>query len=209
MWELDHKEGWVLKNWCFWTIVVEKTLERSLDRKEIKPVHPKGSQPWIFLVRTGAEAKAPGLWPIDVTSWKRPWCWNRLRARGEGGNRVWDGWMASLMQWTWAWANSGRQWRTGKPGMLQSMGSQRLGHNLLTGQQQIVFYTSVWFCLLILIKHRVTSIQSPQFEVWTLLSLSPLPPKSCGIYFEVFFELFPSVHHNPSSDSHYSCLKQS
>ena len=68
MWELDHKEGWVLKNWCFWTIVVEKTLESALDKKEIKSINPKGNQPWIFIERTGGEAKAPGLWPIDVKS---------------------------------------------------------------------------------------------------------------------------------------------
>ena len=148
MWELDHKEGWALKIWCFWTIVVEKILESSLDRKEIKPVNSIGNQPWIFIERTGAKAKAPGLWPIDVKSWKRPWCWDRPRVRGEGGNRVWDGWMASRTQWTWAWASSGRQWRTGKPGMLQFMGSQRVGHNLVTEQhqQQITYKHGVGFC---------------------------------------------------------------
>ena len=68
MWELDHKEGWVL-NWCFWTVVLEKTLESPLDRKEIKPVNPKGNQPWIFIGRTDAEAETPILWPPDVKSW--------------------------------------------------------------------------------------------------------------------------------------------
>ena len=67
MWELDHKEGWVLKNWCFWTVVLEKTLESPLDCKEIQPVHPKGSQSWIG--RTDAEAEAPILWPSNVKSW--------------------------------------------------------------------------------------------------------------------------------------------
>ena len=66
MWELDHKESWVLKNWCFWTVVLEKILESPLDCKEIKPVHPKGNQSWIFIGRTGAEAEAPILWPPDV-----------------------------------------------------------------------------------------------------------------------------------------------
>ena len=69
MWELDHKEGWALKNWCFWTVVLEKTLERPLDSKEIKSVNPKGNQPWIFIGRTDAEAEAPILWPPDVRSW--------------------------------------------------------------------------------------------------------------------------------------------
>ena len=68
MWELDHKEGWVLENWCFWTVVLEETLESPLDNKEIKPVNPKGSQTWIFVGRTDAEAEAPILWPPDVKS---------------------------------------------------------------------------------------------------------------------------------------------
>ena len=70
------------------------------------------------------------------TLWKRPWCWKKLRAIGEVGDRGWDGWMASLTHWTWVWANSGRQWRTEKPGVLQFMGSQRVRHNLATEQQQ-------------------------------------------------------------------------
>ena len=69
MWELAHKEGWVPKNWCFWTVVLEKTLESPLDSKEIQPVHPKGNQPWIFIGRTDAEAEAPVLWPPDAKSW--------------------------------------------------------------------------------------------------------------------------------------------
>ena len=69
MWDLDHKEGWTLKNWCFWTVVLEKTLERPLDCKEIQPIHPKGNQSWIFIGRTDAEAVAPILWPPDVKNW--------------------------------------------------------------------------------------------------------------------------------------------
>ena len=125
MWELDHKEDWVPKNWCFQIVVLEKTLESLLDSKEIKPINPKGNQPWTFIGRT--DAKAPILWATDneePTHWKRPWFREKLRAGGEGGNRGWDGWMASPTQWTWVWVNSGRYWRTGKPGMLQSMGLQ-------------------------------------------------------------------------------------
>ena len=126
-----HKEGWVLKNLCFQIVVLKKTLESPLGSKEIKPVHPKGKQPWIFIGRTDAEA--PILWPPDAKSrliGKKSWCWERLRAGGEGGNRGWDGWMASLTQWTWIWVKSGRQWRTEAPGVLQSMGLQRVGHDL-------------------------------------------------------------------------------
>ena len=66
MWELNHKESWAPKNWCFWTVVLEKTLENPLDCKEIQPVNPKGNQSWIFIVRPDAEAEAPTLWPPDA-----------------------------------------------------------------------------------------------------------------------------------------------
>ena len=108
IWELAHKEGQATKC-CFWIMVLDKTLESPLDSKEIKPVHPKGNQPWIFIGRSDAEAEAPILWPPD---WKRPWCWERLREGGKRGNRKWDGWMASSIQWTWVWKN----WVTVKDG---------------------------------------------------------------------------------------------
>ena len=69
MWELDYKESWALKNWCFWTVVLEKTLENSVDCKEIQPVHSKGDQSWVFIGRTDAEAETPILWPPDVKNW--------------------------------------------------------------------------------------------------------------------------------------------
>ena len=69
MWELDYKESWVPKNWCFWTVVLEKTLESPLDCKEIQPVHPKGNQSWIFIGRTDVEAETPILWPPDAKNW--------------------------------------------------------------------------------------------------------------------------------------------
>ena len=91
----------------------------------------------LFIGRTDAEAKAPILWPPDEpTHLKRPWCWESLKAGGEGDDSGWDGWMASSTQWIWVWAVSGRWWWTRKPGMLQSMGSQRVGHDWATEQQQ-------------------------------------------------------------------------
>ena len=135
MWELDSKESWAPKNWWFWTLVLEKTLESPLDCKEIQPVHPKGNQSWIFTERTDVEAETPILWPPDAKSWliwKRPWCWERLRAGGEGEDRGWDGWIASPTQWTWLWVNSGSWWWTGRPDALQSMGLQRVGHDWVT-----------------------------------------------------------------------------
>ena len=125
MWELDCKESWAPKNWCFWTVVLEKTLESPSDCKEIQPVHSKGNQSWIFIGRTDAEAETPILWPPDwceePTHWKRPWCRGRLRAGGEGDKRGWNSCMASPTLWTWVWVSFGSWW-TGKPGMLQSWG---------------------------------------------------------------------------------------
>ena len=127
MWELDCEETWAPKNWCFWTVVLEKTLESSLDCKEIKSVNPKGNQSWIVVGMTTAEAEAPIFLPPDAKGWtylQRPWCWERLKAGGEGDNRGWDGWMASPTRWTWVWTSSWSWWWTGKPGVLQSTGSQ-------------------------------------------------------------------------------------
>ena len=134
MWELGHKEDWAPKNLCFQTTVLEKTLENPLDCKEIKPVNPKGNQPWIFTGRLMLKLKLQYfghlIWRTD--SLERPWRWERLKAGGEGDGRGWDGWMASLTQWTWVWTSSGSWWWTGRPGVLQSMESQRVGHDWAT-----------------------------------------------------------------------------
>ena len=106
--ELDYKESWVPKNWCFWTVVLEKTLESPLDCKEIQPVHPKRDQSWVFIGRTDVEAETPILWPPDAKSWltgKDPDAgkdWRQEEKRMTG----WDGRMAYPTQWTWVWVNS-------------------------------------------------------------------------------------------------------
>ena len=131
----DCEEGWAPKNWCFWNVVLEKTLESPLDCKKIKPVNHKGNQSWMFIARTDAETEAPIIWPPDVTKpvhWKRSWCWQRLRAGGEGDDRGWDGWMASPTRWTWVCVNSKSWWWTGRPRMSQAMGSQRVRHEWAT-----------------------------------------------------------------------------
>ena len=134
MWELNYKESWALKNWCFWTVVLEKTLESPLDCKEIQPVHPKGNQSWIIIGRTDDEAETPILWPPNGKNWliwKYPDAGKDWRQE-EKGTTGWDSLMASLMQWTWVWASSRNWWWTGRPGMLQSMGSQRGRHDWAT-----------------------------------------------------------------------------
>ena len=146
--ELDYKESWAPKKWCFWTVVLEKTLGSPLDYKEIQPVNPKGNQSWIFIGRTEAEAESNTLatWCEEPTHWKRPWCWERLKAKGEEGGKGWDGWLASPNQWMWTWANSRRYCRTGKPGMLLSIGSQIIGNNLATEQ---LFLMILYLCVYI------------------------------------------------------------
>ena len=98
MWESDYKESWVPKNWCFWTVVLEKTLESPLDCKEIQPVHPKGNQSWIFFGRTcwSQNSSTLATWCEELIHWERSWCWERLKVRGEENDRGWDGWMVLL-----------------------------------------------------------------------------------------------------------------
>ena len=135
MWELDYKESWARKNWCFWTVVLEKTLESPLDCKEIQPVHPKGNQSWIFIGRTNSwswNSSTLATWWEELTHLKRPWCWERLKAGGEGDDIGWDSWMASLTRWTWVWVDSGSWWWTGRPGVLRFMGLLRVGHKWVT-----------------------------------------------------------------------------
>ena len=112
MWELNYKESWVPKNWCFWIVVLEKTLESPLDCKEIQPVHSEGDQPWDFFGRNDAKAETPVLWPPRVKSWLigRLWWWEGLGAGGEGDDRGWDGWMTSPTPCIWVWVNSRSLW---------------------------------------------------------------------------------------------------
>ena len=124
---MDYKESCALKNWRFWTVVLEKTLESPLDCNESQPVHPKGNQSWIVYWKDWCwswNSNTFTSWCEELTHWKKPWCWERLKVGGEGDDRGWDGWMASSTQWTWVWVNSGSWWWTGRPGVLQSMGLQ-------------------------------------------------------------------------------------
>ena len=110
-WESWTIKGWALKNWCIWIVVLEKTLENPWDNKEMQPVSPKGTQPWMLTGRTDTEAENSNTlatWCGHPNLWERPWRWERLKAKGEEGGRGWDGWITSLIQWTWTWTNSVR-----------------------------------------------------------------------------------------------------
>ena len=149
LWELDGKKDRVPRNWCLWTVVLEKTPESPLDGREIEPVNLRGNH-WILIGRTDAEAEASVFWSLDENSRLigSPWCWEWLRAEGEEGIRGLDGWTASPMQWTRTWAYSRRWWGPGRPDMLQSMGSQRIGHDWATEQQITSNLLSLWIYLI-------------------------------------------------------------
>ena len=100
MWEVDHKKGWVLRNWCFWIVVLEQTFESPLD--VLKEISPEYSLEGLVLKLNSLAA-----WCKELTHEKRTCCWERLKAGGEGVNRGWDGWMASPTLWTWVWVSSG------------------------------------------------------------------------------------------------------
>ena len=122
MWELDHKEVWAPKNWCFWTVVLEKTFESPFDGKEIKPVNPKGNERWRLIGRTDAEAESLfGYLMQNANSLGKTLMLGKvesMRIRGQQKMKWLDG---IIVSWTWVYANSWRLWRTGKPGTLQSM----------------------------------------------------------------------------------------
>ena len=133
MLELDHTEIWALKNWCFWTVVLEKPLESPLDSKEIQPVHPKENQSWIFIGRADAEAETPLLWPPDAKSWlsgKDPDAGKNWRQEEKGTTE--DEMAGTTDSRTWVWINSGSWWWMRRQGVLQPMGSQRFRHDWAT-----------------------------------------------------------------------------
>ena len=184
MWELEYKESWALKNWCFWTVVLEKTPESSLDCKEIHQsilkeislnIHWRG---WYWSWNSNTSA----TWCKELTHLRRPWYWERLRA-GEGDDRGWDGLMALLTPWTWVWVSSGSRWWTGRPGVLQSMGSQRVRHDWVT---ELKWLTSLCMTLVVLPK-------PPALSNWFLVyqsSIQSVPTSSLPNQQPIFW-IFP------------------
>ena len=125
-------ERWVPNDWCFWTVVLEKTLESSLDCKEIKPVNVKGNQPQIVIESTSAEAKTLIIWPPDVKSWLIGKVSDAEREWGQEEKGVTEDEMVGWHHWLSEHEFEQREWRTGNPDMLQSLGSQRAGRDRMT-----------------------------------------------------------------------------
>ena len=138
--ELDCEESWVPKNWCFWTVVLEKTLESPLDCKEIQPVHSEGDKPWNFFGRNDAKAKTPVLWPPHAKGWLigkdsdagRDWG-QEEKGTTEDEMAGWHHWLDGRI-----WVNSGSWWWIGRPGVLRFMGLQRVGHDWATELTEVL-----------------------------------------------------------------------
>ena len=140
-------ESWTIKKgerqriaafelWCCRRLLRVPCTTRRSNQSVLKKINPNIHwKDWCWSWNSNTLA----TWCEELTHWKRPWCWERLKAGREGDDRGQDGWMALLTQWTWVWANSGRWWRAGRPGLLQSMGLQRVAHNWPTEQQQLQF----------------------------------------------------------------------
>ena len=133
MWELDQKKAEGRRTdsfelWCWRLLTVPWTV-RAFNQSILKEISPECSLEGLMLTWN---CNTLATWYEELIHLKRPWCWERLKVGGEGDDRGWDGWMASLTQWAWVWVNSRNWWWTGRPGMLQSMGSQRVRHDWVT-----------------------------------------------------------------------------
>ena len=153
MWELDCEEGWALKNWCFWTVVLEKTLEspwtaRRSNQSILKEISPGCSLEGVMLK---LKLQYFGLLMRRADSLEKTLMLGGIGGRRRRGRQRWDGWMASLTRWAWIWVNSGSLWWTGRPGMLQFMGSQRVGQDWVTELTDWLNKFKVHFCFCVLV----------------------------------------------------------
>ena len=169
----------VFELWCWRRLLRVPWIAKRSNQSILKEINPKYSLAGLMLKM---KLQSFGHLRQRADSLKRPWFWERLKVRGEGDDRGWDGWMASTTQWTWVWANSGRWWRTGKPSVLQSMGSQRVGHNWATEQQRNISKIIHVGC-----KEELLTVQRERIKRWYCLLGAPLvalvaknPPAHAG-----------------------------
>ena len=146
MWELGYKEAECRRIdtfglWCWRRLLRVPCTARRSNQSTLKGINPEYSlEGWCWSWNSNTLA----TWCKELSHLKRPWCWEILKAGGEGDDRGWDGWIVSPTWWTWVWASSGSWWRTGKPGVLHSMGSQRVGHDWVTELNWIEISFQVW-----------------------------------------------------------------
>ena len=131
---LPVRKQWVFELWCWRRLLRAAWTARRSNQSILKEINTEYLLEGLML-KLKLQYFGHLMWKL--THWKRPWCWERLKVGGEGDNRGWDDWMASPTQWTWVWSNSERWWRTGNPGVLQSMGSQRVRHDWETEWQSL------------------------------------------------------------------------
>ena len=158
VWELDYKQSWTLKNLYLWTVILVKTTRRS-NQSMLKEIT------WVFIGKTDVEAETPALWPPGGKSWViwKTLMLGKIEGRKRSGHRGCNGWIPSPTQWKWVWVNSGSWWWTGKPSMLQSMGSQRVRHNWaaeLNWNEGVVTSISVF-----LKSHRNVNLKYEYFDL--------------------------------------------
>ena len=165
MWELDCEESWVPKNWCFWIVVLEKTLESPLDCKEMQPVHSEGDQSWVFIGRTDAKAETLILAHLmrRVDSLEKTLILGRIGGKRRRVWQGWDGWMTSLTRWTWVWVNSRSWWWTGRPGVLWFMGSQGVRYDWVTELNWRFLFREAPICFLVA---QTVKLIPAMWETW-------------------------------------------
>ena len=171
-----YQESWAPKNWCFWTVVLEKILESPLDCKEIQPVHPKGNESWKIIGRTDAEAELQYFGHVmqRTDTFEKTLMLGKIEDGSRRGNRGWDGWMALLTRWTWVWVSSASWWWTGEPGVLQSMGSQRVRHDWET---ELNWLSSHVLSLCVCVCFSCSAMSDFFVIPWTVVHQGPLSVK--------------------------------
>ena len=146
-WTIKKAECWridAFELWCWRRLLRVPWTARRSNQSLLKEISPEYSLGGLMLK---LKLQYLATWCEELTHWKRPWCWERLKEGGEGDDRGWDDWIASPTRWTWVWASSGSWWWTGKPGMLQSMGLQRVGHDWATELIMESFIKGVYLCI--------------------------------------------------------------